>query len=219
MYQRLESICIYAPYMYQRLESIQDELMRLLKITKSYCKNNKNVIFTKADKGNVTVALDRAHYFNSIDLMLNDQTTYERIQKNPVRNLEQKLNNILKRWFSLGFISKEELFSLRNNDCPLSKAYGLPKIHKEGTPLRIIVSCINSSLYSFANYLQKIIQSSLPPGIGQVKNSFNLFNTLLGKKIPENHLMLSLDVKSLFTNIPSDLVLEAINNRWSYIKH
>jgi len=49
--------------------------------------------------------------------------------------------------------------------------------------------------------------------MGHVKNSFNLFNTLLRKKIPENHLMLSLDVKSLFTNIPSELVLEAINNR------
>jgi len=95
----------------QRLENIQDELIRLLKITKSYCKNNTNIIFTKADKGNVIVALDGAHYFNSINLMLNDQTTYERIQKNPVKNLEQKLNNILKRWFSLGFISKEELFS------------------------------------------------------------------------------------------------------------
>jgi len=75
----------------QGSESIQDELIRLLKTTKSYCKNNTNVIFTKADKGNVTVALDRAHYFDSINLMLNDETTYERIQKNPVRNLEQKL--------------------------------------------------------------------------------------------------------------------------------
>jgi len=83
----------------QRLENMQDELIRLLKITKSYCKNNTNIIFTKADKGNVTVALDRAHYFNSINLMLNDQTTYEKIQKNPVKNLEQKLNNTIKDGF------------------------------------------------------------------------------------------------------------------------
>jgi len=30
--------------------------------------------------------------------------------------------------------------------------------------------------------------------------------------------MLSLDVKSLFTNIPSELMLKAVNNRWFYIK-
>jgi len=71
----------------------------LLKTTRSFCKENKNTIFTKADKGNITVALDRDHYINSIKLLLKDSTTYEKIPKNPVKNLEQKLNNILKRWY------------------------------------------------------------------------------------------------------------------------
>jgi len=153
-----------------------------------------------------------------MELLLSDSTTYEKIQKNPVKNLEQKLNNTLKRWHSLGFISKQELYSLRNTDCSLSRAYGLPKIHKEGTPFRIIVSSIDSTLYSFAKYLQKILQNCLPPAISHVKNSYDLFNTLLGKEIPANHLMLSLDVKSLFTNIPSELVIEAIKNRWQHIE-
>jgi len=42
--------------------------------------------------------------------MLKDSTTYEIIGKNPVKNVEQKLNNILKRWFTLGYIPKQELF-------------------------------------------------------------------------------------------------------------
>jgi len=63
----------------------------------------------KADKGNIMVALDRAHYINSMNLLLKDLTTYEIIQRKLVKNLEQKLNNMLKRWYSLGFISKQEL--------------------------------------------------------------------------------------------------------------
>jgi len=55
--------------------------------------------------------------------------------------------------------------------------------------------------------------------MGQVKNSYELFNRLLGMTIPENYLLMSLDVRSLFTNIPSDLVVEAINNRWVYIQN
>jgi len=39
-----------------------------------------NIIFTKADKGNITVALDRTHYINSVNEMLKD-STYEIIQK------------------------------------------------------------------------------------------------------------------------------------------
>jgi len=84
--------------------------MRLLKITKSFFKDNTNTIFTKADKGNITVALDRAHYINSMNEMLKDPLIYKVIQKNPVKNLEFKLNNILKRWVSLGFISKQKLY-------------------------------------------------------------------------------------------------------------
>jgi len=52
-----------------------------------------------------------------------------------------------------------------------------------------------------------------------VKNSFSLFNTLSGKKIPEEHILLSLDVKSLFTNILTELVIEGIRNRWQYIRN
>jgi len=98
----------------------------------------------------------------------------------------------------------------------LSKAYGLPKIHKEGIPFRIIVFLINCTLYSFTKYLQKILHNCLPPARSHVKNSdvsYVLFNTLLGKEIFDNHLMLLLDVKSLFTNIPLELVIVAINNR------
>jgi len=42
---------------------------------------------------------------------------------------------------------------------------------------------------------------------------------LSGKKIPEKHVLLSLDVKSLFTNIPVELILEGISNRWQYIQN
>jgi len=85
--------------------------------------------------------------------MLKDSTTYELINKNPVKNLEQKLNNILKRWSLASFISKQECYILRASDSSLSKAYGLLNIHKKNTPFRIIVSSVNSTLHSFKNFL------------------------------------------------------------------
>jgi len=151
--------------------------------------------------------------------MLKDTTTYEIIQKNPVKKVELKLNELLKRWLTLGFISKQESYILKGSDCTLSKAYGLPKIHKENVPFRIIVSSINSTLNAFANYLKKILHNSLPLAKSHVKNSFSLFNTLIGKKIPEEHVLLSLDVRSLFTNIPFELIIEGIKDRWQYIQN
>jgi len=74
-------------------------------------------------------------------------------------------------------------------------------------------------LNSFANYLRNILHNSIPLAKSYVKNSFLLYNTLSGVKIPEKHIFLSLDVKSLFTNIPVELILEGISNKWQYIQN
>jgi len=91
---------------------------------------------------------------------------------------------------------------LRASDSSLyiSKAYGLPKIHKENTPFRIIVSSVNSTLHSLAYFLHKILKRSLPLPNSHVVNSFELYKTLNGIHIPDNHSLISLDVISLFTN-------------------
>jgi len=39
-----------------------EKLSCLIKTTKHFIKNHPNVIFTRADKGNITVALDRNDY-------------------------------------------------------------------------------------------------------------------------------------------------------------
>jgi len=117
-----------------------------------------------------------------------------------------------------GFISKQTYFSLFSSDSILPKAYGLPKIHKKSFPYRIIVSSINTALYPIASYIQKIISISLTYDEKHVKNSFDLYKILSGKKIGNTDILLSLDVISLFNNIPQDLAIEGISNRWNMIK-
>ena len=42
-------------------------------------------------------------------------------------------------------------------------------------------------------------------------------NILSGKKIKNDEILVSLDVISLFTNVPIDMAIESIDNRWEYI--
>jgi len=51
----------------------------LLKITKQFIKNNKNIIFTRVDKDNATVTLDRDDYYEKITRVLQDTNTYVKI--------------------------------------------------------------------------------------------------------------------------------------------
>jgi len=97
----------------------------------------------------------------------------------------------------------------------LPRAYGLLKIHKPNCPVRIIVSSINSPLFSL--FLKNILHESLEKTVGHVTNSRQLVEELSGFIIESDHAMASLDVTSLFTNVPTNLALESISRRWNLI--
>lgn len=200
-----------------KFNSIQNELINMHKCTKKFCHDNPDILFTRADKGNVTVAMTKKYYTDKMEDLLNDNSTYSIIKKNPSLKIEKELNDTLKKWLKKGYISNKEYYSLRSSDSLLPKCYGLPKIHKENTPFRIIVSSINTSLYSIATFLHKIISENIPTIKSNINNSFELYSMLSGKKISTDDILISLDVVSLFTNIPIDLAIESVNNRWNDI--
>jgi len=105
-----------------------------------------------------------------------------------------------------GFISRKKFLHLCSSDSLLSKAYGLPKIHKINNPFTVIVSSVNIALYSFAKFLQKIISDNLPTVVSHVNNSFELCRTLLGSKIDGNQVLVSFNVTSLFTNVSGSCI-------------
>jgi len=59
-----------------RENKIENTLKDLRNATVKFCNNNSNIIFTRADKGNVTVAINKDEYINKIEIMLQDQDTY-----------------------------------------------------------------------------------------------------------------------------------------------
>ena len=198
-----------------------NEIYRNLKMlvpqTCEFIKKNNNLILTRADKGNITVALDRDKYIRDMVSLLSDQKTNTVIKKDPLRKMTISLREILTRWKNLEFIPVSTQRYLTCSDGILPRAYGLPKIHKPNHPLRIIVSSINSPLYKLASFLDRIMHKSFPSSSSSVKNSFEVVKKLNNVNIEKGHTLISLDVVSLFTNIPLDLAIESISKRWDFI--
>jgi len=197
--------------------SIDGYLMTLKKHTQHFLRDNDNIILTRADKGNITVALDRNNYINKINEMLSDNNTYMKVKKDPTKRIIDNLRRILTAWKNSEYISISTHKTLISSDGLLPRAYGLPKVHKENCPFRIIVSSVDSPLYALATFLQKTMSNSIPLPQSHIGNSFELVEKLKNIHIEDKFSLISLDVISLFTNIPIDSAINSITDRWDFI--
>jgi len=83
-------------------------------------------------------------------------------------------------------------------------------------PFRIIISSI-SPLYALAIFLHGII-IRFSKVQSHINNSFELVNRLSQTHIDTGFCLISLDiVVSLFINVPIDLAIECLSNRWNFI--
>jgi len=111
------------------------KLLDRLKITNKFIKDNPNIIYTRADKGNITVALDNNEYVDTIENILSDTETYTKINKDPTKKLTNQTRELLTRWRNKEYITNTTYNNIYNSDGNLPRAYGLPKIHK---PLELL---------------------------------------------------------------------------------
>ena len=91
----------------------------------------------------------------------------------------------------------------------LNHLYGTVKTHKDGFPMRPIISTIGSVSYSLSKFLVNMLQ----PLVGSISNS-HIINAVdfVDKVSPvyvdQNDVLVSFDVRSLFTCVPVNDVLE-----------
>lgn len=152
-----------------------------------------------------------------MSVLLADKDTYKIVHKNPINKLISSMHDLLARWRARDYISAASYGSLNCTDGVLPRAYGLPKVHKKDNPLRIIVSSKNTSLYVLAKFLHNIIYKSVPRLDSQITNSAQGVDRLKETRTDGDIKLVSLDVISLFTNIPLDMAIDSLSNRWDYI--
>lgn len=189
-----------------------------IRAAKKFVSQHKNLMLTKADKGNITVLVERAEYVIKMNELLSDTTTYREVQTRyhngkPVDtnlSVQRKVNGFFTKLEKLKQINEAEAKHLRTYNSILGRAYGLFKVHKTGNPLHPIISCIDTGTYDIAQHFTKIIQNVVGKTERHIRNSLDFKHNLMGVMLPRNQVMLSLDVKSLFTNIPLDLVIKVI---------
>ena len=88
--------------------------------------------------------------------------------------------------------------------------YGLPKIHKEGTPLRPIVSSIGAVTYSTSKELSRILKPLVGKSPHHICNNQDFMEHLKGITLGPDEVMVSYDMRALFTSVPIQPAIEVI---------
>ena len=174
---------------------------------------NEHLTITSADKGGGTVIMNTIDYNNKMLDLLNDTSTYLPIDLTTIQRSIVNFNQTYKKIIGR---KHDEWLALIEYHPRIPKIYGLPKTHKKDVPMRPIVSSIDSAPHKIGKALAKI----LTPLLGKIspahlRNSGDLLNRI--KHLDLHGMSLSsLDVKSLYTNIP---VHKCIDKLEHYLKN
>ena len=163
----------------------------------------EDIIITNADKGGAVVIMDINKYILECNRQLNDSNTYKKLSLDPTDTHVNLINDIIHRFKIEKLIPEKIANGLITTDQRTPKFYILPKIHKEGNPGRPVVSSINCHSTKISRYVIYHLQPLLKQIPSYIKDSTDFINRIKGLKIPKQSLLVTLDVKSLYTNIPN----------------
>ena len=174
-------------------------------------KDQEKVILT-ADKGVTMVVMKKKEYIKKSEDLLN-QSTYKALTTDPTNKYKSKLINLLKTIKAEGGIDNNTYKRLYPTGAVPPKYYGLPKVHKQGIPLRPIISSRGSVSYETAKELAKILKPLIGKSPHHVHNNKDFLDSTKNIKIEDDECIMSYDVTALFTSIPIDTTISIIRKQ------
>ena len=182
--------------------------------------SNEGIVIHKSDKGNSVVIVNRDDYIKRLQDMVDDESKFEKLNVTPGKeyNFMVKEKSLVDTLLSQLLKKKcidDNLRSKLSPDGPNpARLYGSPKIHKplvDGLPkYRPIISQIGSTTYDIAKYLLTFIEPYTKNDY-TVKDTFHFVSML--DTMDHRLVMASLDVDSLFTNIPLNETIEIVTEK------
>ena len=138
-----------------------------------------------------------------------DTDSYKKIDQGNCTKRAQKFNKDIRKILKRTPEGKSFLYSIEED--PVNpKMYGLPKTHKIGIPMRTITSGCGSAPHKLARILAQQLSSCLGTiSDSHLNNSQDLKQRLKNTNF-RNKKLVSFDIKSMFTNVPTNEALKVV---------
>jgi hypothetical protein len=180
--------------------------------------NRQDLKVVLTDKNLGPAILTRQQY---IDLCLDhlmDTTTY--IQKKaPAQAITKMVQSTLRSFYKKLFHqyclhpdwNSTKIIKFELEEKKLNKFYGLAKIHKPKLCIRPIVSNAASILQGLSKWLDYKLRPYLLKTTSYLKDSDTLLQDIRNTQVQNNHILITFDVVSLYTSIPTEKGLKILS--------
>ena len=175
-------------------------------------KQNKDIVIKQADKGAAVVVMNLHDYIREALRQLQDTNYYQKLPRSTTLVNHEIVSNIVKSMYEAGEIGKKCYRYLTEFEPRTSRFYLLPKIHKGKFPPpgRPIISGNGCPTERISQLVDFFLKDIAPQGASYIKDTTHFLQTLDSlTDIPEGALLVTLDVTSLYTNIPNDEGIQA----------
>ena len=177
---------------------------------------NEDVIVKQSDKCKGFVLIDRDTYKSKAEVILNDVQNYEKLEKNPVAQVEAKTKQVFKT-LAKGKLPDKVVEELTPMHSRTPVFYGLPKDHKPTVPLRPVVSASGGPTEKTSCLLEKILKQLLAFVPTHLKDTRDFLSRAADHcrthPLTEGAIFFSVDVVNLYGSIPIGEAIEAVREK------
>ena len=182
-----------------------DNLTRKERIALKDLIKNPHIVINKADKGSTIVVEDRSEYIANAMVHLSDPTVYKPLDEDISPTLKESIISKLKLLRDNGLLKQTWFeFCKPPKQARTSRLYFLKKIHKNPMGIRPIVSSCNSITEPISQFVDRWLQPHVKKLPSYLKDSTEFLKLIETTEFTQHCLLASIDVSSLYTNIPHD---------------
>ena len=192
----------------QHLSRPGHKLTRQEKKDLSDLREDTRIVVEPSDKSKGFVLMSRENYVNKVAEMLRNPEDYEQCERK-VEELDKQASLTLRK-ITGGKLPAALSEAILPSNSRVSQFYGLPKDHKPGLPLRPVVSTCESPFSNISLLLERILNQLLefvPAHMSSTEECIDELRSL--GPLPDNCIVASRDVVSLYSNIPIAESIEA----------
>ena len=184
----------------------------------SYAHGCYSSMSKKADKGSTTVVMNKTDKIREGQTQIDDKNNYSPLTEPMVKETQSKVLRLITNLHHEKHIDDMTKKWISKTPCPprTPEFYTLTKIHKPTLTGRPIISGCDGPTERISSFVDTLLQPISKSQRSYLKDTTDFINFIESTKVKNRTFLVSMDVTSLYTNIPQnegiDTVCKAYEN-------